>query len=95
MADSAEFLSVPIPVRANRLFVDGWYDISGKPKFCGAGTWLVQAVNGTGAQLNVPDDLFRQSYRPADTKAEAMWKEQTNTVHPIWPTEDGSPIKLH
>jgi hypothetical protein len=95
MADFAEFTTVPIPIRARRLFVDGWYDISGKPKLCGAGTWIVQAVGGTGAQLNVPDDLFRQSYRPSDTKSEAMWLEQTNKVHPIWPTKDASPIKLH
>jgi hypothetical protein len=90
--DYGEFQTVPIAVKARRLYVDGWYDISGKPRLCPAGTWIVQVVGGN-QQLCIPDDVFREGYRPTDTKSEAMWKEQTNKIHPVWP--NGSPIALN
>lgn len=93
MADMAEFLSVPRPVLARRLFADSWQQINGRPQFVPAGMWIVQAKGGTGEQLMVPDDVFREGYRPTDTKSEAIWSETTKKVYPHWP--DGTPIDLN
>ena len=93
MADFGEFQTVPIAVRARRLYLDGYYEICGKAQFCLAGTWIVQAVHGNGEQYCIPDDVFREGYRPTDTKSEAMWKESTKKIYPVWP--DGKPISLN
>jgi hypothetical protein len=98
MRNSGAFETVPIKVQAVRLFVDGWYDICGKPKLCSAGSWLVQLQGGRPGEnqlLCVPDDVFREGYRPTDTQSEAMWLERTNKIHPVWPTDDAKPIKLN
>ena len=92
MPEMAEFLSIPRPVKARRLFVDSWEQINGKQKFVPAGMWIVQAVGGTGDQLMMPDDIFRLQFRPTDTRSEAAWNETTNSVYPHWP--DGHPMVL-
>lgn len=97
MRESAEFETAPIQVNAVRLFVDGWYTINGKEKWCVAGMWLVQLAHpkrgSRVTMLCVPDDVFREGYRPTDTASEAMWKERTSKIHPVWP--DGKPIDLN
>jgi hypothetical protein len=89
---AGEFLSVPFPIKARRLFLDERHEISGKNQLVPAGMWLVKAAKGTGKMLAVPDDVFRESYRPTDTYSENMWKETTKTVRPIWP--GSGPITL-
>ena len=88
----AVFVSVPRYVQARRLFVDSWEQINRREQFCPAGMWLVEAVGGTGDQLLMPDDIFREQFRPTDTASETLWSETTKKVYPIWP--DGNPIKL-
>jgi hypothetical protein len=92
-----EFKTVPIAVKAVRVFTDGYYDIGGKARLCPAGTWLVELAHPAKGQpitrLCIPDDVFREGYRPSDSASEAMWKEQTNTIHPVWP--DGKPTTLN
>jgi len=92
MAETNVFVSVPQHVKARRLFADQWETISGKRLLCPAGTWLVEAVNGAGDQLCMPDDIFRLQFRPTDTASESAWKETTNAIYPHWP--DGKPILL-
>lgn len=80
-----KFESRPIPVLAHRLFVDTPIAVPGEGvKYAQAGMWVVQGKGG--AVLLVPDDIFREMYKPVTTAAEAMWKETTKTVWPIWPT---------
>ncbi len=92
MSDFNDFLSVPVAIKAKRMFVDSYQLVSGKNKRVPAGMWLVRAKDGTGQQLALPDDVFREGYRPTDTASEAAWKETTNAIYPHWPS--GSPILL-
>ena len=97
MRESGAFETVPIKIQALRLFIGGWYDICGQRKWCPAGTWLVRIAGGRASQnqqLCIPDDVFREGYRPTDTQSEAMWTERTDKIYPIWPTDDAKPIKL-
>ena len=96
MVKFSAFQTVPIAVKATRLFLDGWYDIGGAPKRCPAGTWLVELAHPAKGQkvhrFCLPDDVFREAYRPTDSESEAVWKERTDKIHPVWP--DGNPIEL-
>lgn len=94
MRESGNFETVPIAVRAVRLFTDGFHEIAGRMKLCPAGAWLVKVKGRNAQQLCIPDDRFREGFRPTDTQSEAMWTEKTKKIYPIWPTEDASPIKL-
>jgi hypothetical protein len=89
---AGDFVSVPQAIRARRLFVDAHHTIAGRVKMVPAGMWLVEAVGGTGQILAIPDDVFRERFRPTDTYSENMWKETTKTVRPIWP--GSGPITL-
>jgi hypothetical protein len=93
MKDSNDFTSVPRHVKARRLFVDQAIDLNGRRQQAYAGMWVLEAVGGAGAQLLMPDDIFRMQFRPTDSAAESAWNEQTKNVWPQWP--DGSPIDLH
>ena len=97
MRQSALFETVPIAVNAVRLFVDGHYDIGGVQTLCVAGMWLVQFAHPARGQkvrtYCIPDDVFREGYRPTDTASEAMWTERTTKIHPVWPS--GEPTKLN
>lgn len=90
MADFANFQTVPIAVKARRVWMDERIFIPGKgmtlvPKGC----WIVELGGeeaGQGAmRLAVPDDVFREGYRPTDTRAEAVWKEKQSGVFNDWP----------
>ncbi len=97
MVKFSAFQTVPIAVKAVRLFLDGWYDIGGKPTLCKAGMWLVELADpARGQKVNrfcIPDDVFREGYRPTDSESEDMWKERTAKIHPVWPS--GEPIDLN
>ena len=92
MADKQVFESVPRRIRARRMFVDSYQQINGKQERVPAGMWIIEAIGGNGGQVRVPDDVFREQFRPTDTASEALWKETTNAVYPHWP--DGRPIVL-
>jgi hypothetical protein len=92
MLDFADFVTVPVAIEARRAFSDSYQLIGGKNTLVVAGMWILKAKNGTGNQMMVPDDVFREAYRPTDTKSETAWKEETKTVYPVWP--DGKPILL-
>jgi hypothetical protein len=91
------FSTVPIAVKAVRLWVDGYYDIGGKGRLCPAGSWLVELADTPrghpSTRFCIPDDVFREGYRPTDTESESMWTEQTKSILPQWP--NGEPIKLN
>ena len=97
MEKFGQFQTVPIGVKAVRLWIDGWYDIGGKPKLCPAGCWLVElAAPARGQRVTrfcIPDDVFREGYRPTDTESESMWTESPKGLHPVWP--DGKPTQLN
>jgi hypothetical protein len=92
MLEFAEFVTVPVAIEARRAFSDSYQLIGGVNKLVPAGMWILRAKNGTGNQMMVPDDVFREGYRPTDTQSETAWNEATKKVYPIWP--DGKPILL-
>ncbi len=94
MADYASFLTLPVAVNAFRCMIETYVQVGLKNVLVPRGVWVVVAKKGTGQVFLVPDDVFREGYRPTDTKSEAFWNERTNKVWPVWPTKDASPIKL-
>lgn len=84
MPQTEKFETRPITVQAYRVWVDTPVLIPGKGvRHATAGTWIVEGQYG--AQLIVPDDIFREMYRPMSTAAETLWKEETKKVWAIWP----------
>ncbi len=88
MSTAEKFETRPMPCNAYRVFVDTPVLIHKEGvKYAQAGMWVVEGQYG--ALLLVPDDIFREMYRPTTTAAETMWKETTNKVWPIWPNGMG------
>lgn len=78
----------PWAVVCRRVWVDTPVDTLKGRKMALAGMWIV--VSKTGASMILPDDIFRESYKPITSAAEAVWKENPGKgLHPMIPYNFG------
>ena len=87
----ARFETRPIGVVARRLWVDERVEVTGmrgqRSVVQGlAGMWEIRG-DGGGVCLLLPDDIFREQYKPVDAQGDALWRETTRQIYPIWPDD--------